>query len=277
MRPNRKYFLCAAIIALLTLFPEKLFSQWYGAAEYRLGVNQRSLSALEIAQTDVMGATANPYTLSGFTFSTGYTFRPDSINVALSAGMSYLKSRSGTILYNHAPFYPSFTTMNHEIFTMDLGLSLEFKINKNINSSTGFSLLLPISVNGLEMQQTLTPSVMFEERREISYRKGPGIRFHQDFSLWNKGRTTFFAGISAGWISAMRKGRNLLDGNPTMPVSQRELQYLTDRQISEKGNINDPSLSGFNPDLPMETTTYNEPLSYVALKMGVSFCIHKKP
>lgn len=276
MRPNRKYFLCAAITALLTLFPEKLFSQWYGAAEYRLGINKRSISALEIEQTNVAGSVANPYTLGGYTFSAGYAFRPDSLNVAFSAGLSHLRSRSNNILFTQLPYFTTTSAIEHSTITADLGLSLEFKI-KNINSSTGFSLLLPISMNGLELQQTLTPSVMIEERRAISYRKGPGIRFHQDFSLWNRGRTTFFAGVSAGWISAMRKSRNLLGENLTIPVSQRELKYLTDRQISEKGNINDPSLSGFNPDLPMETTTYNEPISYVALKMGVSFCIHKNP
>ena len=276
MRPNRKYCLYLAITASLILFPEKLFSQWYGSAEYRLGINKRSISALEIAQMNVAGAVATPYTLGGYTFSAGYTFRPDSLNMAFSAGLSHLRSRSNNILFTQLPYFATTSAIEHSTITADLGLSLEFKI-KNINSSTGFSLLLPISMYGLELQQTLTPSVMIEERREISYRKGPGIRFHQDFSLWSRGRTTFFAGVSAGWISAMRKSRNLLDANPTVTVSQRELKYLTDRQISEKGKINDPSLSGFNPDLPMETTTYSEPLSYVALKMGVSFCIRNNP
>lgn len=276
MRPTRKYAFCLAVVAMLAGFPGKLFSQWYGEAEYRFGLNKRSLSTLEIGQTEVMGAIANPYTLGGYSFSTGYAFRPDSLNLAFSTGISYLKSNSGTMLYNQRPYDPAYSALKHEIITVDLGLSLEFKIKKNVNSSTGFSLLLPVYMKGVELQQTKTTSDLIEERREVHYRRGPGIRVHQDFTIWTNGQATFFAGISAGWISALRKSRTLMNGNLSVPASKREMQYLTDRQISEKGKINDPSLSGFDPDLPMETTTYNEPLSFVALKMGVSYYLHKR-
>lgn len=277
MQSTRKYGLGLAIAAMLVCLPGKVFSQWYGEAEYRFGLNKRSLSALEIGQTNVMGAIPNPYTLGGYSFSSGYTFRPDSLNMAFSTGISYLKSHSGTILYNSAPYYPSYSALKHEIITIDLGLSLEFKIKKTINSSTGFSLLLPVYMKGVELQQTRTTSVLLEESREVAYRRGPGIRVHQDFTIWTNGQATFFAGVSAGWISAFRKSRKLMAGDISLPVSQREMQYLTDRQISQKGEINDPSLSGFNPNLPTETITYNEPLSFVALKMGLSFYLHKKP
>lgn len=269
-----KYCLCLALTATVGFFPNKLFSQWYGAAEYRFGVNRSALSPLEIVQTNVAEAIAIPYTLGGYTISTGYTFRPDSLNVAFSAGMSNLKSRSGTILSTQYPNYPTFSAINHNTITADFGVSLEFRI-KNVNSSTGFTLLLPVYMNGVELQQTITTSVLLEERREIAYRWGPGIRIHQNFSVWTNGRSTFFVGVSAGWISAQRKSRKLISKDPAILVSQREMMYLKNKQISEKGNINDPSLSGFNPDLPMETTTYNEPLSYVALKMGISFYLNK--
>ncbi len=273
---NRKYGLCLAITAILFVFPGKLLSQWYGEAEYRYGLQKRALSVLEIEQTNVTGAVANPYALGGYTFSTGYTFRTDSLNMAFSLGMSYLKSRSGTILYNETPNYLTFSTLKHETITLDLGLLLEFKIKKNVNSSTGISLLLPVYMKGMELQQTETQSALIEKTREVTYRRGPGIRIQQHFSLWTNGRTTFFTGFSAGWISALRKSRNLLTADPSVPASLREMHYLTDRQISEKGKINDPSLSGFDSRLPMETETYNEPLSYLALKMGISFYLHKK-
>lgn len=259
---------------MLLIFPGKLLCQWYGESAYRFGVNSRTLSALEMSQTDLMGAIVKPYTLGGYAFSTGYTFRPDSLNVALSTGVSYMKSHSGNFLFTSLPYYPAYMSIKHDLISADLGLSFEFKIKKII-SATGIVLMLPVYMKGMEIQPA-TIWNLNEIRREISYGWGPGIRVHQDFSLWTNGRTTFSAGISAGWISAWRKSRSLLTGNPSVQASQREMKYLTDRQISEKGKINDPSLSGFDPNAPMETTTYNEPLSYVALKMGLSFYLHIK-
>jgi len=270
----RKYCLCLAITAMLFIFPDKLLCQWYGESAYRFGVNSRTSSSLEIAQTDVTGAMVKPYTLGGYAFSTGYTFRPDSLNVAYSTGVSYLKSHSGNFLFTSWPYYPAYMSIKHDLISADLGLSFEFKIKK-INSSSGIVLMLPVYMKGMEIQPATTWNLN-EIRRGIYYRWGPGIRIHQDFSLWTNRRTTFFAGVSAGWISAWRKSRNLLNGDPSVPASKRVIQYLTDRQISEKGKINDPSLSGFDPKLPIETATYNEPLSFVALKMGLTFYLQKK-
>jgi len=272
---TRKYALVTAINALLFIFPDKLFSQWYAGAEYRFGTDKRSLSDLEMAQTDVSGAKSVPYTLGGYTFSSGYTYRPDSINVAFSAGISYLKSNSGNILYSYRPIYPTYATLKHDALTFDLGMSFEFKI-KAVHGSSGFDLLMPVYMRGFELQHTETQFVLIEKRREISYNKAPGIRFHQEFSVWSRGNMLFYTGVSAGWISALRKSRTLILGDMSTPVSQREMQYLTDRQVNEKGKINDPSLSGFDTGLPMETKTYNEPISYVALKMGLVYYLRRK-
>jgi hypothetical protein len=275
MKSDGKYILWTAVLAILFVFPDKLFSQWYAEAEYRFGVNKRTLSALEISQTNVQGAIAKPYSFGGYTVSAGYTFRPDSLNIALSTGISYLNSNSGNIMGTLWPYYPAYSTLKHVAVTADIGASIEY-ILKSMHGSTGFTLLLPTYMKGVELQHKTQQWNLNETRREITYGKGPGIRFHQVFSIWSKGNKAFFAGISAGWISALRKSRTLISGDMSLPVSQRELKYLTGSQISEKGKINDPSLSGFNADLPMETQTYNEALSFVAIKMGLVYYLNKQ-
>ena len=276
MYSARKPLRWLALVALFCAYPVRVFSQIYTDAEFRFGIKKHTVSDIELGQTGISSVRAIPYTLGGYTFSAGYIFKPDSINIAFKAGFSYWNSRSGLIYTNSGMNAVSASNayLQHKMFTVDLGLNFEFKMNKGVASS-GIQVLLPVYMNGVEIENE--QFVNEEIRRNVEYRNGPGVRISQDFTLWNKGKTTLFAGIGAGWVWAQRKNRTLLNEAAVISPSQRNLQYLTDRQINEKGRINDPALSGFDPNRPMQTQTYHDPLSFVSIKWGILWHFnHKK-
>lgn len=273
MKLPGKLFIGAALLSFCVSFPGDLWAQWYGDGEYRFGVSDRTPSPTELSQTGIPDALAKSYSLSGYTLSAGYKWRPDSVNVSLKTGFSYMNSRSGTLMYSSSPSgIQSYSRLHHEVISLDLGLVFEFQI-KEMVTQTGLLVLIPVFMEGTELQNTGNNGVVVQQKRNVLYRKGPGIRISQDFELWNRGRTTLIAGLGAGWMFARRRSRILTSGEMSTPVSQQNMQYLTDAEIQNKGRINDPSLSGFDVNQPMETQTYREPLSFLSFKLGVQFSL----
>jgi hypothetical protein len=259
------------LIFYLLAHPVRVFSQIYADAEYRFGAVKQNASDVELAQTGITSLRSIPYTLGGFTFSGGYAWRPDSLNVSFKTGLSFWNSRSG-LIYSNNHIQSENTAqcyLKHRMLTMDLGMAFEFKLKKCYTSS-GLTLLFPLFAEGMEIENSETQGINIEKQRMVTYRNGPGIRLNQDFTLWFKNKTRLFAGIGAGWIWAQRKSR-ILQGAGQIPVSEQKLHYLTVREISDQGIINDPALSGFNPELPIETQTYQESLSFLSLRWGLVF------
>jgi hypothetical protein len=269
MKSSGRITVWAVLLFIGVSHPDTLFSQWYGEVAYRYGVNQQAPSSLELAQPILENALTKPYTLGGYTLSAGYKFRPDSMITAWQSGISYWSSRSGTMLYTSKSDNAAHTWLKHEIITFDVGVAFEFSILK-MAASTGLTLLLPLYTKGAEFRNTEANTAQVSD---IRYRTGPGISIHQDVELWSEAGASLIAGMSAGWIQARRKSRVLTSPDASLPLYKKELRYLTEKEIQKKGSINDPSLSGFDGSMPAETQTYNEPLSFIAFKLGLLFTI----
>lgn len=269
MKPSGRITIWAVLLFIGISHPESLFSQWYGDVAYRYGLNQQVASPQEMAQPVLENALSKPYTLGGYALSAGYRFRPDSMITSLKSGISYWNSRSGTMLYTPKSINAAHTWLKHEIITFDVGVAFEFSIRK-MAASTGLTLLLPLNTKGAEFRNTEANT---SQVSDIRYRTGPGISIHQDVELWSEAGASLFAGMSAGWIQARRKSRVLTSPDASLPMYKQELRYLTEKEIQKKGSINDPSLSGFDGSMPAETQTYNEPLSFIAFKLGLLFTI----
>ena len=269
MKPSGRIGIVTAWLFLCFFNPDTLFSQWVADVAYRYGVNTHTVSPQELSPLLLQNSYAKPYTLGGYKVTAGYKFRPDSMKTAFQTGLSYWKSRSGTMMYTTDSVNTAYTWMKHEMITLDLGVSVEYSI-RSMAASTGLTVLFPFYTRGSENKVT---AANIEQVSQIQYSNYPGISIQQEIALWTKGSTSLFAGLSAGWMQVKRKSRVLIASDGSIPLSKKELHYLTENQIQKKGLINDPSLSGFDSSKPTETQTYNEPLTFVSLKLGLLFSI----
>lgn len=187
----------------------------------------------------------------------------------------------GKTLYSRSRTSSSFsyTSLELKYVSASVGFLLDYQIGKAA-FKTGLLVNVPFYSVNHEVTSIQTAQYSSLERWRINYKIALGATIAQEFRLALSHNISLHSGVQLGFLQLNRKskkiqkyshsqGRTMAEAYPVL--GSRELKYLSERQIQEKGNINNPesNSANYNPNQPTETFSIQEYASSLGFGIGI--------